>query len=105
MTREEGLKALDGFLLLEENWDSYGAVPISKKAIGVARSIVSNKETEPAPWVVPSCNGGVSLEWFVPEFTWVCVEPDGSVEVFVSRRGDGDILTDKSLHFVISAVV
>lgn len=51
-------KILDSFTELEENWDSYGAHPISPKAIAKARFIM-----ETLPWPVPTVNGGVALEW------------------------------------------
>ena len=38
---------------LSENWDGYGAVPISEAALRVAEAI----------YVVPTCNGGIQVEW------------------------------------------
>ena len=49
--REEFRRLLD----LPENWNSYGALPISGAAIKAAESMS----------IVPTCNGGVQLEWHI----------------------------------------
>jgi len=56
---------------LPHNWDSYGAAPISQNAIEKTKLIlreilaVSGKDC-PLPFIGPSPDGGVGLEWTVP---------------------------------------
>jgi hypothetical protein len=49
---------------LEANWDSYGAYPISEKAIAVAKDLIERINTF---YVLPTVNGGVALSWFTKE--------------------------------------
>jgi hypothetical protein len=58
---------LDHLARLPQNWDSYGAVPISPNAITRARSTLRQilsvgGEDIPLPFIAPSPNGGVELE-------------------------------------------
>jgi hypothetical protein len=50
---------------LEENWDSYGARRVDPRcteaAVGLLRAILDS--TTPRPFVVPTCRGGIQLEW------------------------------------------
>jgi hypothetical protein len=64
---------------LQPNWDSYGAAPIDTRAIEAARSF------EATFWRVPTCNGGVQLEWHALDIDLeVAIASDGTVEgVFV----------------------
>lgn len=57
MTAEQ---RLDHFLELEPDWDSYGALIINPKAIGLARLILAEW---PDAFPVPSPGGGVRMEW------------------------------------------
>lgn len=56
---------LAGFLFLQENWDSYGALPIGIEIINRALSILDNitKENTPLPDIFPTSAGGVCFEW------------------------------------------
>lgn len=51
MTFEERLDQL--LKLDKENWDTYGARPISKLAVEAAKKV----------WVSPTVNGGIQLSW------------------------------------------
>ncbi|MDD5091340.1 MAG: hypothetical protein PHQ23_10555 [Candidatus Wallbacteria bacterium] len=50
---------------LSDNWDGYGAKPISSQAVSRAAMLVDEAfdEATPVPSVVPVPNGSVQLEW------------------------------------------
>jgi hypothetical protein len=54
-----------GLLELAEDWDSYGAPPISPGAVGFALAYLARamRPETPAPAVVPSPSGGLQFEW------------------------------------------
>lgn len=59
---------LNRLATLPQNWDSYGAAPISPEAIqtarGILRSVFALGGTSiPLPFVAPSPDGGIELEW------------------------------------------
>jgi hypothetical protein len=71
---QPALERLEEFATLPEDWDSYGAVPISAVAIDRARElaaeIISKHALSIRPEgysfdVVPTPDGGVQLEWVV----------------------------------------
>ena len=81
----ERLEELAG---LGPGWDSYGAAPISARAIASVRRLlaaIASEVDDPAgdrvrPYVVvPIANGGVQIEWR---------GPGGSLEVDVGPAGD-----------------
>ena len=50
---------------LQQNWDSYGASPVSTQAITFAIQVMNEimAERTPLPTIVPTADGGVQLEW------------------------------------------
>ena len=50
---------------LEENWDSYGGLPVAEGAISTPRVVLSNLDIEdmPKPHVAPLPDGGSGLHW------------------------------------------
>ena len=59
------LEALDSKLQLTPNWDSHGALPIDRRRVLDAIDVLfrtMSSDTE-APWVVPTTDGGIQLEW------------------------------------------
>ncbi len=46
---------------LKENWDSYGAGPIDKRAISAAHQIIQAMKREPR--IMPTSVGGILLSW------------------------------------------
>lgn len=52
---------------LPENWDSYGARPISPQNAASALEILMDVLTRdtPTPSIVPTCRGGLQAEWHV----------------------------------------
>lgn len=61
------LKSFGYLLNLPPNWDSYGALPISRRcveyAIRILIQVMGNRT--PAPSVVPTVSGGVQAEWHI----------------------------------------
>lgn len=53
------------FLYLEENWDTYGARTIDPASIEFTVELILSlvKKNTPQPWVVPTPNGHIQLEW------------------------------------------
>jgi len=79
MDKEKILAEIDDIALLEENWDGYGADPISDKIIAKAREVVDgfdNKYDDPS--VVPSVLG-IQFEWN---------HGDNGIEVYVEDDGE-----------------
>jgi hypothetical protein len=90
------LRALDEFLRLEDNWDSYDALRISPVAaevaseilVWVASSLGFYPRTLPVADVVPLPDGGVQLEW---------ASARALLEVEIGPSGDiSYLLTDRS---------
>ena len=74
------------FGLLEPDWDSYDASPISLSALDQAYGMVEQMADLPwRPFVVPTSDGGVQFEWRVQEYELALhVQASGEVEVFYS---------------------
>jgi hypothetical protein len=91
------LERLAEFATLADDWDSYGAVPITAVAIDVARElaaeIISRHALSIRPEgytfdVVPLPNGGVQLEWDVAaRHLEVAVNPDGELSYLLVTAG------------------
>ena len=58
-------QALNSLLALPMNWDSYGARPINPECASYALQLLRStmKADTPAPAVVPTCAGGIQIEW------------------------------------------
>lgn len=82
---EKTLTRLDEIAQLEENWDSYGALPISKEAQEVATIVaeVFSALAFRAPTITPTASGGISFEYYSPrsdaEFSF-SIDSDGRFE-------------------------
>lgn len=64
---------IQGFLDLEENWDSYGGAKIDTFCATFIEALAKATENPPTP--VPTSEGGVALEWHNgAEFT-VSIKP------------------------------
>lgn len=71
---------------LPADWDSYGAARLESKAAEFAIMLLGHMRFGgPAPWVSPTSDGGLHLEWGREGF---------GVEVEVSKDGDVEVLTD-----------
>ena len=86
------LEELKGF---RQNWDSYGGLPITLRSIESVRKYLTRLAADtPQALVIPTSQGGVSLEWItdqdhVDSFRWLrdpehlSIEftPEGDIEV------------------------
>jgi hypothetical protein len=73
---------ISGLAALEENWDSYGGLPVAPKAISMIRVVLSNLDIEdmPRPHVAAIPDGGIGLHWRVADRDLeVEVEPNGDI--------------------------
>ena len=80
MSAQRGEAGIEAIGKLSQNWDSYGAPPITEAALKVGREVIKMlRESE--PFVTPCSNGGIQLEWHERgidlEFTF---GPDGEQE-------------------------
>ena len=75
----EAQEKLLSFKILEYNWDTYGANPISIQAIETADKLLRMLSSEtPRAFMVPTSNGGVSFDWPTYELE---ISPQGYVVV------------------------
>ncbi len=73
---------LDEFKSLEEDWDSYGADPISPKAIVTAKNLL--RTCSRPDFIAPLADGGVQLEWECPDI-------NRGAEVEISAEGKAEL--------------
>ena len=92
-----GLRAsferLDELSMLEPDWDSYGGLPPTARAIGLASRVIveSVAQTGGAPSdVLPLPAGGLQLVWaHDPDELQIDVGPEGVLGYLMIRRGEG----------------
>lgn len=93
------MRKLDELKNLPEDWDSYGADPISPNAIAKAKSIIisvvksfSNAigDVVQLTDVIPIADGGVQLEWVGPHAELeIEISPNGTIGLlYISGSGD-----------------
>jgi hypothetical protein len=97
---QPALERLDAFTTLVEDWDSYGAVPISAVAIDDARELAAEiiskhaLSIRPAGYsfdVVPTPDGGVQLEWNVADqHLEIAIGPHGTMTYLQVTTTDGE---------------
>src|SRR5581483_3960030 len=82
---------INGLAYLDHDWDSYGAQPLSEKAARFAVDLLENvRFGGPAPWVSPTNEGGLHLEWgsVAGIGLEVEVDADGGVGVLFDDNGE-----------------
>lgn len=75
---------------LSPNWDSYGALPLDRRSaiIGI-QILVDSGFPGPTPWLSPTPDGGLHLEWESSGVTLEFeVDPDGEVSVMIDDGND-----------------
>jgi hypothetical protein len=85
---------LDELSALEEDWDSYGGLPPTARAIGAASRLIveaiTNSGDAPSA-VMPFPNGGLQVIWERGrDELQVDVGPDGCLGYLSVHRGDGE---------------
>ena len=82
---------------LEENWDSYGGLPVAEAAIYSIRVLLSNLDIQdmPTPHVAPLPDGGIGLHWRVgARDLEIEVETSGAVHYLETRIGGESVSGD-----------
>jgi hypothetical protein len=94
---DEAQSRLDEFKGFRQNWDSYGGLPITPRSIESVRKYLTRLAADtPQALVIPTSQGGVSLEWItdqdhVDSFRWLRDPENLSIEF----TPEGDIEVDE----------
>lgn len=62
-TLKDNLDTIEEIRGLEKNWNGYGADPLSNLICDKTKGIVENLREYDQPYVVPTANGTIQLEW------------------------------------------
>ena len=83
---------INNLALLPEGWDSYGGAPLSQKAALHAVEFLERVDfVGPAPWISPTPDGMLHLEWTYPTLGLELeISDHGDVDVLLNA-GDGDL--------------
>lgn len=74
---------------MNEDWDGYGAKPISDDACKALLGFISQVPASlPVPEVVPESDGDVGLEWHVNNDRWLIMSFNGRGEVHYAAKFD-----------------
>lgn len=73
MSLRKEQKRIDSFGTLKENWNSYGAKPISKEAIKEAKRLIKGL------FIVPTSEGGIQIT-LGDEEVFILIHPDGTCD-------------------------
>jgi hypothetical protein len=97
---------------LEQNWDSYGALPVAPGAISIVRMVLSNLIIEgmPKPHVAAIPDSGIGLHWRIADRDLeIEVEANGEVHFLKTNLGQepihGDVQTLKDAQNVLDWVL
>jgi hypothetical protein len=84
------------------NWDSYGAKAVDPNAVKAAIEfvLVYLRPADLAPSIVPTCDGGIQLEWHTDHLDLVIgISPSGKTSLFSSHGGcEHDFEVAQTLH-------
>lgn len=77
---------------LRTNWDSYSGAPLQEKAVLKALELLTALEfTGPAPWLSPTPDGGIHLEWNENDLELTLdIDSTGTIEV-VADYDNGEL--------------
>ena len=101
----EALSQLASIVLLQKDWDSYGADPVEwarvQQAFGLLHSVMDNRT--PPPVLVPMTNGSIQLEWHVLDIDLeVELLSDTSIAVWYKDRLGRLEPFDEVLHYDVT---
>jgi hypothetical protein len=67
---------------LPQDWDSYGAMPVTPAAVAAIRELLQAMQSEPS--ISPTTDGGVECEWELPGGAVVAVmaDRDGALHIW-----------------------
>jgi hypothetical protein len=84
---------LDDLSALQQDWDSYGGLPPTARAIGAASHLIveaASHASDVASEVMPFPDGGLQVIWeHGPDELQIDVGPMGDLGYLCIRRGDG----------------
>jgi hypothetical protein len=89
----EANRELDGLLILEPGWDSYGAKRIDPEAVESARQVIRAiaRPDTPAPSIVPTSSGGVQIEWHTRGIDLeIELQPNDRIFIIFEDLGSGE---------------
>jgi hypothetical protein len=109
---DQALEDLEEFRALEEDWDSYGAAPITDVSLKAARRLLraaAAGELNKPYFIAPSPRGGVQLEWHGKQDALeVEISPQAGMSYLLIKNVDGDRSFDRKenvdLYDVVMAV-
>jgi len=85
----ELLQQVSSLITLTQGWDDEGAAAVEASAVRRAYDFLSHLSVDWLPWVAPTTDGGVRVEWDADEsFLMIQFEPDDHAEVHF-RLGTG----------------
>ena len=103
---QPALERLETFSKLDDDWDSYGAVPISPVAILIARELAADivnrhmLSIRPPDYsfdVVPAPDGGVQLEWDIgSQHLEIAIDPRGTLSYLLVTDFEGQRQSSKA---------
>ncbi len=80
------LDTLMQFAWMPANWDTYGGVPLTSKAVFTALDVISRlmSDASISPASVPTSEGGVQFEWYraAGDELSIRVAPNGEISLF-----------------------
>jgi len=85
-------KTIDGFLGLQPNWDSYGAVPVTQEAHQAAMTLLKLFPVTFLEhiWIVPVPNGGIQFER-AEDYGWeIEIGPEGKLKGILIDHSEVD---------------
>ena len=108
--RSEAFKNLnqqiDGFMLLQPNWDGYGAGPLDKLGATYLHVVLNNAEQFPwlpPPSIVP-IDGGALLDWHIGHSLTAYIEISDAVTAYAIQRDGREIIGGAGNAFSLGIV-
>lgn len=86
--------------LSNENWDGYGATPISRdSAVEVQRFLKLLPPQIPMPEILPEPDGHIGLEWELDHDCWLILSFSGDGKIHYAGKFGGGVRTKGSEQF------
>lgn len=89
----DSLRAAEGLLELEKNWDGEHAEPLDHEVVSQVLGFLKNMRSPWLPDVLPNVDGGVRLEWWAPS--------DRTLTVDFRRGGRVDVCAESATTVLI----
>lgn len=108
------IQRLETFETLRQDWDSYGAAPVSACALTTARVLLGDLSLRPTAFggttivpfsVNPVATGGINIEWRRADAALeLWINADGGIEAVFDRRRSEPRFEEKTLNSIPAAV-